>query len=44
MIHMYYEMDVDDDKYLYQILFDYTCMHIIGCKRMILITLHMAKT
>jgi hypothetical protein len=34
MIHMYYEIDVDN--YLYQILLDYTCMFSIGCKPMML--------
>jgi hypothetical protein len=34
MVHMYYELDVDDDNYLYQILFDYTCMLRIGCCRL----------
>jgi hypothetical protein len=43
-LHMYYEIDVDDEKYLYQKLFNYTCMLSIGCKPMILITLNMAKT
>jgi hypothetical protein len=43
MIHMYYEIDVVDDNYLYQILFGYTCMLRIGCKPMILITFHLAK-
>jgi hypothetical protein len=31
-LYMYYEMNVDDDKYLYQMLFDNTCMLRIGCK------------
>jgi hypothetical protein len=44
MIHMYYEMDVDDDNYLYQILFGYTYMLSISYKHMILITLYLAKT
>jgi hypothetical protein len=38
MFHMYIEMNVDDYNYLYQILFDYTCMIRIGCKHMMLIT------
>jgi hypothetical protein len=38
MIHMYIEMNVDDN-YLYQIMFDNTCMLSIGCKPMILSTL-----
>jgi hypothetical protein len=38
MIHKYYEIHVDDKNYLYQILFDYTCMLRIGCKPMMLIT------
>jgi hypothetical protein len=29
---MYYEMNVDDDKYLYHKLFDYTCMISTGYK------------
>jgi hypothetical protein len=37
-LYMYYEMNVDDDKYLYQMLFDNTCMLRIGCKPMILVT------
>jgi hypothetical protein len=44
MIHMYIEIDVDDDKYLYHKLFDYTCILSISYKHMILITLNMAKT
>jgi hypothetical protein len=44
MIHMAYEKDVDDVKYLYQILIGYTCMLSINYKHMILITLNMAKT
>jgi hypothetical protein len=44
MIHMYIEIDVVDDKYLYHKLFGYTCMLSISCKHMILITLNMAKT
>jgi hypothetical protein len=39
MIHMYYGMNVDDDNYLYQKLFDNTCMFSIGCTPMIIITL-----
>jgi hypothetical protein len=40
MIHMYIEIDVDeDDNYLYQMLFDNTCMLSIGCKCMMLSTL-----
>jgi hypothetical protein len=39
MIHMYYEMDVDDDNYLYQIVFGNTCMLSVGCKTMMLSTL-----
>jgi hypothetical protein len=30
MIHMYYEIDVDDEKYLYHKLINYTCMLRIG--------------
>jgi hypothetical protein len=44
MIHMSYEIDVDDDNYLYQILIGYNCMLSISCKYMFLITLNMAKT
>jgi hypothetical protein len=36
---MYYEMDVGDDNYLYQLLFDNTYMLSIGCKTMMLNTL-----
>jgi hypothetical protein len=36
---MSYENDVDYDNYLYQILFDNTCMFSIGCKSMMLSTL-----
>jgi hypothetical protein len=32
-------MDVDDDNYLYQMLFHNTCMLSIGCKSMMLSTL-----
>jgi hypothetical protein len=32
-------MNVDYDNYLYQILFDNTCMLIVGCKSMMLSTL-----
>jgi hypothetical protein len=39
MIHMYLEIDVNDDNYLYQLLFDYTCMLSVGCKPMMLSTL-----
>jgi hypothetical protein len=40
MIHMAYEMDInDDDNYIYQMLFDNTCMLSIGCKPMMLGTL-----
>jgi hypothetical protein len=39
MIHMAYEKDIEDDNYLYQILFDNTCMLSIGCKPMMLSTL-----
>jgi hypothetical protein len=35
---MYYEMDVDDDNYLYHKLIDYTCMLSIGCKPMLFST------
>jgi hypothetical protein len=36
MFGMFYEMDIDDDNYLYQMLFDNTCMFSIGCKPMML--------
>jgi hypothetical protein len=36
---MYYEMNVDDDKYLYDKLFYYTYMISIACKPMMLSTL-----
>jgi hypothetical protein len=36
MIRMYYEMDIDDDNYLYQMLFDNICMLSLGCKPMML--------
>jgi hypothetical protein len=41
MIHMSYEndIDIDDDNYLYQMLFDNTCMLSIGSKPMVLSTL-----
>jgi hypothetical protein len=39
MIRMYIEIDVDDDNYLYQMLFDNTCMLSICCKPMMLSTL-----
>jgi hypothetical protein len=42
-LYMYYEMNDDDDKYLYHKLLDYTCMLSIGCKPMILITLTWLK-
>jgi hypothetical protein len=29
---MYYEIDVDDDNYLYQMMIDYNCMLRIHCK------------
>jgi hypothetical protein len=38
-LYMYYEMNVVDDKYLYQILIAYTCMLSIGCKPIMLSTL-----
>jgi hypothetical protein len=38
MIHMAYNMDIDDDNYLYQMLFDNTCMLCVGCKPMMLST------
>jgi hypothetical protein len=44
MIHMYVEIDVDYDNYLYHKFIDYTCMLSIGCKPMILITLNLDKT
>jgi hypothetical protein len=39
MIHMAYEMNVDDDNHLYLMLFDNTCMLCIGCKPMMLSSL-----
>jgi hypothetical protein len=39
MIHTAYEMDIDDDNHLYQMLFDSTCMLNIGYKPMMLSTL-----
>jgi hypothetical protein len=39
MIHMAYEMDIDDDNHLYQMLIDNTCMLSIGCEPMMLSTL-----
>jgi hypothetical protein len=44
MIHMYIEIDVDANKYLYHKLIVWTCMLSIGCKPMILIILFLAKT
>jgi hypothetical protein len=40
MIHMYIDIDVDDEDYncLYQMLFDNTCMLSVGCKPMMLST------
>jgi hypothetical protein len=43
-LYMSYDIDVDDDNYLYHKLIDYTCMLGIRCKHIILITLNMAKT
>jgi hypothetical protein len=43
-LYVSYEIDVEDDNYLYHKLIDYTCMVSISCKHMILITLNMAKT
>jgi hypothetical protein len=43
MIHMYIEIDVDADKYVYHKLNELTCMLSIGCKHMILIILILAK-
>jgi hypothetical protein len=41
MIHIYIEVNVDDENYnyLYQMLFDNSCMLSIGCKPMMLSTL-----
>jgi hypothetical protein len=44
MIHMAYEMNIDDDNPLYQMLLDNTCMLSIRGKYMILISLNMAKS
>jgi hypothetical protein len=38
-LYMYYEMNVVDDKYLYEILIDYTCMVSIAYKPMMSSTL-----
>jgi hypothetical protein len=38
MIHMNYEIGVDDNNYLYDKLIDYTCIFRIGYKPMMLIT------
>jgi hypothetical protein len=42
-LYMSYEIDVDDDNYLYHNLIDYTCMISIGCKPMIMIILNWIK-
>jgi hypothetical protein len=34
--HLYYDMNANDDNYLCQILFGYSCMLSIGCKPMVL--------
>jgi hypothetical protein len=39
MLHMYIEIDANANNYLYQMLFDKTCMLSIGCKSMMLSTL-----
>ncbi len=39
MIHMYIEIDIDYYNYLYQMLFDNTCMLSVGFKPMMLTTL-----
>jgi hypothetical protein len=44
MINLYYEMDVDDDNYLYQMLIGYNCMLRIGCKPIYANHLNLAKT
>jgi hypothetical protein len=46
MIHMYIEIDIDDEyyNYLYQMLFDNTCMLSIGCTPMIYNYFNMART
>jgi hypothetical protein len=38
MLYMSYEIDVEDDNYLYHKLIDYTCMFSIRCKSIIIIT------
>jgi hypothetical protein len=43
MIHMDIEMNVDDDNYLYLLLFDNTCMLSIGYKPMVISTLKWLK-
>jgi hypothetical protein len=42
-LYMSYEIDVEDDNYLYHMLIDYTCMFSIRCKPMIIITLTWLK-
>jgi hypothetical protein len=42
-LYMSYEMDVDDDNYLYHKLINNTCMLSIGCKPMMLSTLMWIK-
>jgi hypothetical protein len=36
MIHLAYEKDIEDDNYLYQMLFDNTCILSISYKPMML--------
>jgi hypothetical protein len=40
---MRYEIDVEDDNYLYHKVFGYTCMFNITCKPIIIITLTWLK-
>jgi hypothetical protein len=43
MIHLYIEIDIDDDNYLYHKLIDYSCMLRIGCKPIYANQCNMAK-
>jgi hypothetical protein len=42
-LYLYHVIDDEENRYLYQILFDYTCMLRIGCKPVMLITLTSLK-
>jgi hypothetical protein len=37
-LYMSYEIDVEDDNYLYHRLIDYTCRFSIGCKPIMITT------